>query len=143
MHNANATAKNAKPEELEGTLDVKIGYDKSVWLVGLVSQEIYSRFNSLLTIHGLFLAAYGLLFTRVESGALARVLLLVLPIAGWCLCILWRRFVRHGIAAQCSVRRKAAEFEGRSGGVVSIFTELTHGGLVEEARPNGHPHFSI
>lgn len=46
--------KNATPEELEGTLDGKIGYDNSVSLVGLVRQEMYSRFNSMLTIHGFF-----------------------------------------------------------------------------------------
>jgi len=62
--------KDAKPEELEGTLDVKIGYDKSVWLVGLVSQEVYSRFNSMLTIHGFFLSRLrSLIHARRERGA--------------------------------------------------------------------------
>ena len=44
--------------------DPKLAYEKAIHLIGLVSQEIYSRFNAMLTIHGFFLAAIGLIFTR-------------------------------------------------------------------------------
>ena len=45
-------------------IDPKLGYEKAVQLVALVSTELYSRFNAMLTIHGFFLAAIGLVLTR-------------------------------------------------------------------------------
>ncbi|MBU1063944.1 hypothetical protein KKC74_03950, partial [bacterium] len=56
--------------------DPKLAYEKAVQLIGLVSQEIYSRFNAMLTIHGFFLAAIGLILTSGTEKLTGYILLI-------------------------------------------------------------------
>ncbi|MDP3261231.1 MAG: hypothetical protein Q8M34_11730 [Thermodesulfovibrionales bacterium] len=117
--------------------DPKLAYEKAVQLIGLVSQEIYSRFNAMLTIHGFFLAAIGLIFTRGAENLAGRIMLIGLPIAGWFLCRAWRQFVAHGVKAQEFFRKKARDSENYFDDSVKIFTELHKAGLVEEPTETG------
>lgn len=117
--------------------DPRLAYEKAIQSIGLVSQEIYSRFNAMLTIHGFFLAATGLIFTRCAETLTGHIMLIGLPIAGWFLCRTWRQFVAHGVRAQEFFRKKARDSEQYFDDSVKIFTELHNTGLVEESTKKG------
>ena len=118
------------------SLDPNITYQIAVSQIGLVSQEIYSRFSAMLTIHGFFLAAIGLFFNTGTNKLLSHIIIMGVCVAGFVLCTSWRKFVAHGIQAQVFFREKAAEIEKRFGNTVDIFRELTQSHLVEEGRQN-------
>lgn len=117
--------------------DPKLAYEKAIQCIALVSQEIYSRFNAMLTIHGFFLGAIGLIFTRGCETLTGHIMLIGLPIAGWFLCRTWRHFVSHGVRAQEFFRQKAREAEQYFDDSLKIFTELHETGLVEESTKKG------
>ncbi len=113
-------------------------YDRAIGLVGLVSQEIYSRFGQMLTIHGFILAAIGVAATRGSDSLLAALLAVGLPIAGFSLCDPWRRFVQHGVKAQEFFRNKACELEQAHDTSVKLFTTLKTTDLIHES-PSASP----
>lgn len=115
----------------------RLGYETAVHLVSLVSQELYSRFNVMLTIHGLLLTAIGLIFTQGERTILEHILLLLLTLSGAILCWIWRGFVTHGVKAQELFRSEARHLEelyfDRS---VHLFSRL-HGDIEDSETQSG------
>jgi len=79
-------------------------------LVGLVSQEIYSRFNAMLTTNSILLAIIGWMVT---SEGLSPYLTMSLPIVGLFLCGAWYSFVAHGVYWQDRFREEARRLEER------------------------------
>jgi hypothetical protein len=76
-----------------------------VSLVGLVSQEIYSRFGAMLIVHGLLLSGA---FLANEDETFVRKLACI---AGLLLCPLWLAMIEHGFFYQYRFRSKAAALE--------------------------------
>ena len=91
--------------------DPKLAYEKAVQLIALVSQELYSRTNAMLTANGLFFAAIGIVLTKVAGSIPLYVLAIALSIAGFFLCVIWRGFIRHGVYYQEVFRKEAARLE--------------------------------
>jgi len=122
--------KESKKELLS---DPGLAYDKAVGLVGLVSQEIYNRFNATMTMHGFLLAALGLVITSGAGNTwVGCVLFLELPIAGWFLCDTWREFVDHGLKTQEFFRKEARRIEETYDQSLDIFTRLHETTLIHE-----------
>ncbi len=88
----------------------RIGYQTAIDLVGLVSHEIYSRFNAMLTANSIILAIIGWIVT---SGNLSPYPSRSLPIAGILLCGAWYLFVAHGVYWQERFREEARRLEQR------------------------------
>ena len=88
-----------------------IGYQAAIGLVGLVSQEIYSRFSGMLTANSIIIAIIGL--TLTTERILPSVLTIFLPIMGLSLCFLWFLFNNHGVYWQNLFRQKAIELENQ------------------------------
>jgi hypothetical protein len=83
----------------------QLGYQTMASTVGLVSQEIYSRFGAMLIVHGLLLTV---VFLSEENETFIRA---VACIAGLLLCPIWLTMVEHGFFYQHLFRRKAANLE--------------------------------
>lgn len=88
-----------------------IGYQTAIELVGLVSQEIYSRFNAMLTANSIIIAIIGLAFTNKYNLPLP--VNILLPIAGLILCCLWFLFNEHGVYWQNIFRKEAIRLENQ------------------------------
>lgn len=96
------------PSNAEGSSSLQIaqlGYQTTASLVGLVSQEIYSRFGAMLIVHGLLLSA---VFLAGEDDDFIRKLACF---AGLLLCPLWLLIMEHGFFFQRFLRQKAAGLE--------------------------------
>lgn len=98
-------------EENQQIEKARIGYQTAVGLVGLVSQEIYSRFNAMLTANSIIIAIIGWTLTREQN--LPMPLTILLPVVGLILCSLWFRFVKHGVYWQNLFREKAKRLENQ------------------------------
>ncbi|MDI6645313.1 MAG: hypothetical protein QME40_06160 [bacterium] len=86
-----------------------IGYQTAMGLVGLVSQETYSRFAGMLTANSIIIAIIG--WTLATERILPPVLTILLSIVGLILCFLWFLFNNHGVYYQNLFRKKAIELE--------------------------------
>jgi len=102
----NETAKNREEPRAGEFEDARLGYQTMASLVGLVSQEIYSRFGAMLIVHGLLLTVVF----RGEENDFIRV---VATIAGLFLCPLWLVMLEHGFFYQHFLREKAKNLEER------------------------------
>jgi len=89
--------------------EARIGYQTAIGLVGLVSQEIYSRYNAMLTANSIIIAIIG--WSLTSNRYLSPLLVVLLPIAGLVLCFLWFLFIHHGVYWQKLFREKAKELE--------------------------------
>lgn len=89
--------------------DVRIGYQEALRLVGLVSAEIYSRFNAMLTANSIIIAIIGWALT--SQRPLPLFLTLLLPFIGVILCSVWFFFVNHGVYWQRLFRKEAIRLE--------------------------------
>jgi len=78
-------------------------------MVGILGQEIYSRFNAMLTANSIIIAAYVLIFS--ENNNMPDFLKIFLPIFGIVLCFLWFVFIHHGIFRQRQYRNEAERLE--------------------------------
>ena len=87
----------------------KFGYQMAVNMVGILGQEIYSRFNAMLTANSIIIAAYVLIFS--ENNNMPDFLKIFLPIFGIVLCFLWFVFIHHGIFRQRQYRNEAERLE--------------------------------
>jgi fatty acid desaturase len=83
----------------------RIGYQTAIKLVNLVSQEIYSRFNAMLTANSIIIAIIGWAIT--SGGNLPQPLTMFLPIMRIVLCFFWFLFVNHGVYWQDRFRKEA------------------------------------
>jgi hypothetical protein len=83
---------SAEPES-----DPRLAYYTAVDLVKLVSQEVYSRFAAMLTLHGPIFAAIGVSLGRSNYHPVPEVIALGLSVAGFVLCLPWWWFVDHGL----------------------------------------------
>jgi len=99
----------SKSEEEQRMEKARIGYSTAMGLVGLVSQEIYSRFNAMLTANSIIIAIIG--WTLTSERSLPPILAIFLPIVGLSLCFLWFLFTNHGVYWQNVFRKKAIELE--------------------------------
>ena len=99
----------SKAREEERKRKARIGYQVAMGLVNLVSQEIYSRFNAMLTANSIIIAIIGWALTSQRT--LPPFLTILLPIMGLILCFLWFLFVNHGVYWQNLFREKARELE--------------------------------
>ena len=97
---------NEKPDALE---NARLGFTTLTQLVALVSQEIYSRFNIMLTANSIIVAA--VVVPLVSERQLPWPLLLGLPVVGIVLCVIWWLFNYHGVYWQTFFRRKAQRLE--------------------------------
>ncbi len=98
-----------KTEENQQMEKARLGYQVAIELVGVVSQEIYSRFSAMLIANSIIIAIIGWAFTSERS--LPPFLLLFLPVIGFVLCSLWFLFVNHGVYWQNSFRKEAVRLE--------------------------------
>ena len=96
------------PQNSENVSKYQVGYQQAIALVGIVSQEIYSRFNSMLTANSIIIAIIGLAIT---TNKLPPTLVIILPSAGLVFCILWFLLIRHGYYYQRSFRNEAEKLE--------------------------------
>ena len=85
-----------------------IGYQTAVSLWTLSSQQIYSRFNAMLTANSIIIAAIVLM---IGNEAVPKYLFITLAAVGIFLCILWAVFVCYGIRSERKYRRKAKKLE--------------------------------
>jgi hypothetical protein len=97
---------NGKPLALE---NARLGFTVLADLVALVSQEIYSRFNIMLTANSIIIAAVVLALTSEHQ--LPQPLSQLLPAVGILLCIVWWLFNHHGVYWQTVFRREAHRLE--------------------------------
>jgi len=93
-----------KPEE-----EARIGYQTAVALVSLVSQEIYSRYNAMLTANSIIIAVIG--WSLTSGRSMPSFFVMLMPIAGLALCVLWFLFVNHGVYWQHLFRERAIMLE--------------------------------
>ncbi len=98
-----------KTEEDQQMEKARLGYQTAIELVGIVSQEIYSRFSAMLIANSIIIAIVGWAFTSERS--LPPFLLLFLPVIGFVLCSLWFLFVYHGVYWQNLFRKEAIRLE--------------------------------
>ncbi len=89
--------------------NVKLGYPVLADAIALVSQEIYSRFNAMLTANSIIIALIGLALVSVQS--LPQPLPIVLPIAGLFLCIVWGFLNHQGVHRQHKYMEEARRLE--------------------------------
>lgn len=105
----------------------EIGYRTAIDLVALVSHEIYSRFNAMLTANSIILAIVG---WSITVGELSSLLLISLPIMGVALCTIWLLYVYHGFYWQDLFREEAKRLEREY--YIDTFTLIS---LVETESP--------
>lgn len=104
----------AKAANISGTQQLeiaKLGYQTANNFVSLVSQEIYSRFNSMLTANSILVAVIG--WTFASKVDLPKFLAILLPTLGLVLCLAWFLFVGHGVYWQSVFREHAAKIEAK------------------------------
>lgn len=89
-----------------GKDDARLGYETAVGLVGLVSEEVYSRSGAMLIVHGLLLTV---LFNKETPLFLA----LWAVGVGLLLCGIWFVQVFHGLYYQDYFRSLAVDLEKR------------------------------
>ncbi len=88
-----------------------IGYQTAMELLGLVSQEIYSRSSAMLIANSIIIALISWTFS--SDSDLPLFLNMLLLIVGLILCFLWFLFNNHGVYWQDLFREKAIELENR------------------------------
>ena len=98
-----------KLEEDQQIEKARLGYQTAIGLVGLVSQEIYSRFSAMVTANSIIIALIG--WTLASEQNLPLLLALFLPIVGLVLCFLWFLFLNHGVYWQNLFRKEAIRLE--------------------------------
>ena len=101
------TNENHRRDRHEELADARLGYQTVASLIGLVSQEVYSRFGAMLIVQGLLLTV---VFGGEEGDDFVRV---AATIAGLLLCPLWLFMVEHGIFYQHRFRGIARNLEQR------------------------------
>ena len=99
-------SENEKPAALE---NARLGFTVLTELIALVSQEIYSRFNIMLTANSIIVAAVVLPLTSERQ--LPQPLPQLLPAVGILLCFFWWLFNYHGVYWQTVFRREAQRLE--------------------------------
>jgi len=99
-----------KPAENQGIEKARLGYQTAMQLVGLESQQIYSRFNAMLTANSIIIAIIG---WTLKSNDITSCLPLFLAIGGLILCAIWIIFIRHGVYWQDIWRKEAEKLENR------------------------------
>ncbi len=97
---------DGRRKELE---DARITFSILSNLVGLVSQEIYSRFTGMLTANSILIALIGVSLTSEHPFPWP--LSVILPIIGVFLCIIWLLFNCHGTYWQDRYRSDARKIE--------------------------------
>jgi hypothetical protein len=87
----------------------KIGYNTVINLIELVSSEIYSRFNAMLTANSIMLGIIGLLI--ISNSKYALILIVIFSVAGIFFCYFWSQLIKHGVLWQMHFRDLAKELE--------------------------------
>jgi len=87
----------------------QLGYQTGIKLISLVSEEIYSRFNAMLTANSIIFAIIGLVL--ISNNEIKLPLLIILSIIGLAFCRLWYLFNQHGIYWQRQFRKVTIELE--------------------------------
>jgi len=94
---------------------VCLGYQTATELVALVSEEIYNRFNAMLTANSIIIAIIGLiLLDGNDIFSKSKFILMIAIIGafgGILLCILWFLFINHGVYWQNRFREEAIRLE--------------------------------
>jgi len=98
-------------EEDKQLQDARIGFQAAQDLVALTSQEIYGRFNAMLTANSIIVAILGWIIASERS--LPCYLAYSLPSIGLVLCILWYLFNEHGVYWQTTFRNEARRLEDK------------------------------
>jgi hypothetical protein len=105
-----STINSTKRGNTEATENIKFGYPILAQVIGLVSQEIYSRFNAMLTANSIIIALIGLLLIN-KSTSFLLLLSLLLSIIGLILCVVWGFFNYHGVYWQDKYKKEAKRIE--------------------------------
>jgi len=87
----------------------QLGYQVATNMVGILGQEIYSRFNAMLTANSIIVAIIGLIITNKNKLSIS--LEILFPILGLILCFLWFVFIYNGIYRHRQYRKEAARIE--------------------------------
>lgn len=87
--------KNNNIDKNNNFIKAQLGYQTGIQLISLVSEEIYSRFNAMLTANSIIFALTGLVL--ISNNEIKIQLLIILSIIGLALCELWYLFNKHGI----------------------------------------------
>lgn len=88
---------------------MKLYYQTIANFIGLVSQELYSRFSAMLTANSIMIAAIGIILSSCIKQRY--VLISVFSIVGIILCVLWLFFNLHGTYWQNRYRESAKLIE--------------------------------
>jgi len=89
--------------------NAKFGYQMALQMVEILGEEIYSRFNAMLTANSIIIAAYVLIFS--ENNKMPDFLRIFLPIFGIILCVIWIVYILTGIYRQRQYRSEAKRIE--------------------------------
>jgi len=106
-----AERKNHTAKKDNDFIKAEIGYRTGVQLVGLVSQEIYSRFSAMLTANSIILGIIGLVYTSTIVIIVKTFILFTLSIIGLIFCGIWFSFNEHGIHYQKKFRKEVTRLE--------------------------------
>jgi len=95
----------------EGLENTRIGYRAAIDLTHTTGSQNWSRFNSMLVANSVFFAVIGQML--VDRISIDWPWQLMLPGAGFVLCILWAAAVNRGLMYQDYYIAKARELEAR------------------------------